>query len=339
MKKVFILMLALIMVLGIVGCSSAPAEEATSTPQPTEEATQTPEATEEVKTALSYEEMLENAESIELSDIYAAADDNALRAEQEYVGNIYRFGAFISEINKEYFTTPNFVNYGYSSIIQLADNEDLINLSTDNTYEVVGTISSIDNTTVIFENAYVIDVNSDFVLDGIYYSATGIIDPSKYDITVDEYFERNPQKLEENLSEDDDIDLFVFATLNASDEGNIYLPLVQDNGELPLELTIGKNKYSTGFKVNDFENRISKFFDGYDDGYSTLDQYNVLEAGSSNSAEIMGLFFVEYGVYKEAVENNAEITLSWGGRYTITSNAQDIIKIDSVSAIAEALNN
>lgn len=39
MKKVLIGILAIIMVLGLVGCSSAPAEEATSTPQPTEEAT------------------------------------------------------------------------------------------------------------------------------------------------------------------------------------------------------------------------------------------------------------------------------------------------------------
>jgi hypothetical protein len=47
MKKGLLVVLALIMVLGLVGCSSAPAEETTSTPQPTEEATQTPEATPE----------------------------------------------------------------------------------------------------------------------------------------------------------------------------------------------------------------------------------------------------------------------------------------------------
>ena len=37
MKKVFILIMVLIMVLGLVGCSSAPADEAISTPEPTEE--------------------------------------------------------------------------------------------------------------------------------------------------------------------------------------------------------------------------------------------------------------------------------------------------------------
>lgn len=47
MKKVFIGLLALIMVLGLVGCSSVPAEETTSTPEPTAEATQAPEETPE----------------------------------------------------------------------------------------------------------------------------------------------------------------------------------------------------------------------------------------------------------------------------------------------------
>ena len=42
MKKVLIWILALIMILVIVGCSSTPAEE-TNTSEPTEEATQTPE--------------------------------------------------------------------------------------------------------------------------------------------------------------------------------------------------------------------------------------------------------------------------------------------------------
>ena len=65
---------------------------------------------------------------------------------------------------------------------------------------------------------------------------------------------------------------------------------------------------------------------------------NALKAGSGDSAEIVGLFSVEYGIYKEAIDTNAEITLSWGGKYTITANAKDIVKIDSVSDIAKSLN-
>ena len=93
---------------------------------------------------------------------------------------------------------------------------------------------------------------------------------------------------------------------------------------------------NTIFKMNDIDNRMSKFFDGYDDGYYSTE--NALKAGSGDSAEIVGLFSVEYGIYKEAIDTNAEITLSWGGKYTITANAKDIVKIDSVSDIAKSLN-
>ena len=88
MKKVIALLLALSVVLALVGCSSTPAEE-TNTAKPTE-TTETNDKETEENVLLSYDEMLEKAERIELMDIYADADENALRAEQEYVGNIYR---------------------------------------------------------------------------------------------------------------------------------------------------------------------------------------------------------------------------------------------------------
>lgn len=334
MKKICACLLALVMVIGMVSCSSEPAEN-TNTP----ENASTPE-TAQTDEALSYEEVLEKAEQIELSNIYADADENALRAEQKYVGNTYRFAAYVAEIEKDHFTTPHSTNYGYySATVNLANEEDLINLSTSNTYEIIGVVSSIADGTVVFDNAYVIDVdNYDFVLDGLYYCVTGSLDPSRYNLTVSEFLEKNPQLLEENLSEDDEIDLFVCATLNASNEdgADLYLPNTADNGELALELKIANNSYNTIFKMNDIDNRMSKFFDGYDDGYYSTE--NALKAGSGDSAEIVGLFSVEYGIYKEAIDTNAEITLSWGGKYTITANAKDIVKIDSVSDIAKSLN-
>lgn len=327
MKKVLSCFLALVMVIGIAGCSSAPAENTSTT------------ETKQTGGALSYEELLEKAEQIELSNIYADADENALRAEQKYVGNTYRFAAYASEIEKDNFRTPTFIDYGYHSIVNLVDKGDLINLSKSNTYEVVGVVSSIDDSTIVFNNAYLIEPdNYDFVLDGLYYSETGALDPSRYNLTADEFLKKNPQLLEENLKEDDEIDLFVFATLNASnkDGADLYLPNKADNGELALELKIGNKSYNTIFKINDIDRRMSKFFDGYDDGYYSTE--NALKAGSDDSAEIAGLFSVEYGIYKEAVEANAEVTLSWGGKYTITANAKDIVKTGSVSTIAEKLN-
>lgn len=82
MKKVIVLIFALIMVLGLVGCSSAPAEETTSTPQPTEEATQTPEATPVATESQMEEETLETIKELKLgetasTDIFELTLDNA----------------------------------------------------------------------------------------------------------------------------------------------------------------------------------------------------------------------------------------------------------------------
>lgn len=334
MKKIITSLLALSLVFALVGCSSASS---------TTQVNGAGSSDTENDHALSYEEMLENAEKVALTDIYADADENALRAAETYVGNTYRVSAYVTEIERGFFRTIQYLDYGgYRSVVNLANEEDLLTISTSNTYEFVGVISSVENGKIVFDNAYLIDVdNYDFTLDGMYYSETGILDPSNYNLTVEEYMARNPQKLEENLSDDDDIDLFVFATLHASDAdgAELYLPKKADNGEISLELTVGDHTSRTVFYMNDYENRMSKFFEGYKDGYYRTGSDKSLEAGSGDSVELAGLFYVEYGVYKEAVENNAEVTLDWGGRYTITANAQDIIKMDSVSAIAGALEN
>lgn len=333
MKKIIVSLVTLILAFSVVGCSSA---SPTSTGQIDGSGVVEPDQS----NGLSYEEMIENAEKVELTDIYADADQNALRAAETYVGNTYRVSAYVTEIEQGFFRTIQYMDYGgYRSVVNLANEEDLLTISTANTYEFVGVISSVENGKIVFDNAYLVGVDDyNFTLDGMYYSETGILDPSKYGITVEQYFERNPQELEENLSDDDDIDLFVFATLHASDAdgAELYLPKKADNGELSLELTVGDHTYRTVFYMNDYEKRMSKFFNGYKDGYYSD---KTLEAGSGDSVELAGLFYVEYGVYKEAVENNTEVTLDWGGRYTVTANAQDIIKMDSVSAIAGALEN
>ena len=82
MKKLFILIMVLIMVLGIVGCSAAPAEEAVSTPQPTEEATQSPEATEE------------NAASIELGTPVTAGNWEYTLVNIEFADDIGNYSEY-----------------------------------------------------------------------------------------------------------------------------------------------------------------------------------------------------------------------------------------------------
>ena len=231
MKKICACFIAFVMTMSITGCSLKSSEDTNIS---------------QTDTSLSYEEVLDKAEKIELLNIYADADENELRAEQKYVGNTFKFAAYVAEIDKNNFKTPNFIDYGYQSTINLVDEEDLINLSKSNTYEIIGVVTSIDNGTIVFDNAYVIDNdNYDFSLDGLYYCVTGSLDPSRYNLTVDEFLERNPQLLEENLNDDDDIDLFVLDTLNASDKegADLYLPNKSENGELTLELKIANNTF------------------------------------------------------------------------------------------------
>lgn len=351
MKRLIAVILLLCMCVGFYGCSDVP-EEQVSTAPPTDASSEktTPyEETEPTENELSYSEMLESAERVDIHDIYEEAAKNYLKAGNTYVGKCYRIAATVSNIYDGYINTIGFQtasNSILSSEINFADINDLFSLVDNNTYEVVGIISSIENNKVIFDNAYLVDVdNYNFTLDGIYYSQTGIIDPSKYGITVEESLARNPSRLEENMSDDDEIDLFVFATLYAADAdgANLYLPSVRSgelvSDDLALVLKIDNKSYDTIYQSNDYENRISQFFYGYQDGLGTFVDDFVLEAGSGDCAQISGLFSVEYGIYKEAIANNTEIILDWGGRYTIALNAQDIVKIGSVSQIAEILNN
>lgn len=198
------------MCVGGCGCSDVP-EEQICTTQPTDASSEktTPyEETEPTENELSYSEMLESAERVDIHDIYEEAAKNYLKAGNTYVGKCYRIAATVSNIYDGYINTIGFQtasNSILSSEINFADINDLFSLVDNNTYEVVGIISSIENNKVILDNAYLVDVdNYNFTLDGIYYSQTGIIDPSKYGITVEESLARNPSRLEENMSDDDE---------------------------------------------------------------------------------------------------------------------------------------
>ena len=101
MKKVLIGVLAIIMVLGIVGCSSTPATEKTSTPQPTEEATQTPEATVEPTST-------ETSSSWEI-DYYV--DDFGDKTDEPYMKGVFPGNFSITATNNSELTVV--VGYDY----------------------------------------------------------------------------------------------------------------------------------------------------------------------------------------------------------------------------------
>lgn len=182
-----------------------------------------------------------------------------------------------------------------------------------------------------------------FVIDGIYYSEAECIDPAEYGITIEEYFERNPQLREDALDNNDGVWIYIFASLNSLEKGqeNLILPKSQFdsflNGKaLPLTLFIGDDfKYSTSYELNDRNNKMSKFWDVYKSG-SNLDDSYVLYEGSGDCQKIVGLFVVKYYDYKKAVEDNKEISLVWGD-YRATYNGENIIKKSDMKAISQDL--
>lgn len=181
-----------------------------------------------------------------------------------------------------------------------------------------------------------------FTIDGAYYSMTGIFDPSRYKLTAEEFLEKNPQRKEENLKDNDEIALFIFASLHALEDGEEDLKLPPSvmssfaGTYLDLRLTVEGNEYLSNYEVNDTDDHMSDFWEGYQDG-AALDTSDILYAGGGESRHIVGLFYVRYHDYKEAIETNAPITLTWSDDYTVTFSAEEIEKQASLSTIGDDL--
>lgn len=178
-------------------------------------------------------------------------------------------------------------------------------------------------------------------LDGAFFCLTGINDPAKYGLTIEEFLEQNPGKKEENLENNDDIIIFVFTSLyNKENKDDLTLPLnMYDSFKgkyLDLQLTIDGNTYNTGYELNNHDDRFSQHWEKYQDG-SNLDTGYVLYAGGEESVHIVGYFSVKYHDYISALEENTEIVLNWGDMYSLTFYASDIEKQGSLTTIADRL--
>ena len=170
-----------------------------------------------------------------------------------------------------------------------------------------------------------------FKIDAVYLSETGTYDPIDNGITVERYFELNPKEKLENLGNNDKVSIFVFASLNSLKESDkdikipesVYQSSIPSN-VLQIKLNISDYSYNTNFEINDFNKKMSSHFPKYESG-RTLKTDDVLYAKSDDSKYIVGLFFVKYHDYKEAIDNNSEIELNWNDEYKATFNAKDIV--------------
>lgn len=182
-----------------------------------------------------------------------------------------------------------------------------------------------------------------FNIDGIFYSQASTFNPYDNGITDEEYFNINPQNLEEQQTDNDEITLFVFASLGSLPDGEGDLTLPESTYSeflpgytLPLNLSVGGVSYSNNYEANDYKDKLSKNWYEYESG-EYLDTDYVLYEGTDDEIKIVGMFFVKYHDYKEAKANGEEITLSWGSYQTATQ-AENVVKVGSIASIPSYLS-
>ena len=198
------------------------------------------------------------------------------------------------------------------------------------------------NNTEINSDEIAEEKHNPFVIDGVYLSVASCADPSRYNLTIDEYFDRNPH-LNEELDNNDDVTIFVFASLHSLESGEENLILLPKEYKsmipgyvLPLTLRIGEDFiYNTSYEVNDNDDKISKFWKDYKSGTNLDDDY-VLYEGSGDSQKIVGMFYIKYYDYKKAVEEDKEITLVWG-EYEATITGSKIVEKRCTEEISQDL--
>ena len=110
------------------------------------------------------EELLANAEKLDLQAYISAKNDNILNAETQYLGKNVLLTGYVERISSEEITLVCY--YGQYKTMKASlkmSEEEIRKLTTDQFIDVVGTISQVDGTTII-ENAYF--VNDTYTVSG-----------------------------------------------------------------------------------------------------------------------------------------------------------------------------
>lgn len=163
MKKLLSLMLAAALALSLVACGGGGGTWDTNTSSG-------------IKTE---EEMLEAATECDFAAIQSSYNENKVRAEEAYCGDVYRVTGYVERIEETSakiipLNAPVGIGEAYSMALEATlSTEDIRELSTWEVVNIVGEISSLGKGTVFMEHAYYVDNLITF---------TGTVDGFAYDM-------------------------------------------------------------------------------------------------------------------------------------------------------------
>lgn len=160
MKKALSLLLALVMCLSLCACSS--------------------DAQPQDNGGLTKETMMSEAKMFNITEFRDTYAENALRAEEAYVGHTYMFTAFVDEVSTEncilkFYNDANKVSKNTEFINAPLSKDELRNLNAGERIQIVGSIEKIGPYGVILNQAYYIDNVSSYqasVLSLVYASVS-----------------------------------------------------------------------------------------------------------------------------------------------------------------------
>ena len=130
MKKLLALMLAAVLALSLVACGGGSETGDNNTPSGGEDSTP----------SMTKEEMLETATALNLAELRNEFNENKVRAESTYIGNIFTFTDFVREIGTDCIAMSNFYVY--------LPKEEIIELNRYDMITIVGRIDNLEGTPV-----------------------------------------------------------------------------------------------------------------------------------------------------------------------------------------------
>ena len=190
-------------------------------------------------------------------------------------------------------------------------------------------------------------------IDAVYISELGTFIPEDNDSKSENYLKDHPEYNLEHKDSNNNIVMFVFATLKSlsAGENDLKMPPLKletsfKTNSLETYILYDGNKYSNSLDINNRDGEYTKYLGNYKTAKGFKSDY-ILYAGENESIKIASYFYVKYHDYKEAIKNNNSFRFVWGSsdknpsskfaRYENNFDSKDIIIKESLYTINKDL--